>query len=45
MADKSKMNLEWSKQCLDGQNWDLEKALQAFESTKLEGKIPKEAYN
>ena len=45
MADKSKMNLEWSKQCLDDQNWDLEKALQAFKSAKLEGKIPKEAYN
>ena len=44
MADKTKMNLEWSKQCLDAQNWNFQQAFVAFEQANREGKIPAEAF-
>jgi len=45
MADKTKMNLDWSKQCLDAQNWNFQKAFAAFEEANRTGKIPSEAFN
>jgi len=44
MAEKSRMNLDWSKQCLDAQNWNLEQALNVFVEAKEQGKIPAEAF-
>lgn len=44
MAEKSRMNLDWSKQCLDAQNWNLEQALNIFVEAKEQGKIPAEAF-
>jgi len=44
MAQKSGMNLEWSKQCLDAQSWNLEQALNVFVEAKEQGKIPPDAF-
>ncbi|KAJ8014867.1 hypothetical protein DPEC_G00020230 [Dallia pectoralis] len=41
---KSSMNLEWSKKCLQDNNWDFNKAAQIFTQLKTEGKIPDVAF-
>ncbi|KAH9514235.1 Nuclear RNA export factor 1 [Bulinus truncatus] len=43
MAD-SKMNAEYSFQCLQANNWDYIKAGQEFTAMKTQGKIPPEAF-
>lgn len=44
MAQKSGMNEEWSKRCLQETNWNLEAAFEAFQRASNEGKIPITAY-
>jgi len=45
LAQETKMNLEWTKTCLDGQGWNLEQARQAFISAKQKNEIPEEAFS
>merc|ERR1711874_317023 len=44
LAIETKMNLEWTKRCLDGQGWNLEQARHAFLSAKQKNEIPEEAF-
>ena len=44
-SDKSGMNLEFSVQCLEQNNWDFDKAGNMFNEAKAAGRIPPEAFN
>ncbi|XP_056664757.1 nuclear RNA export factor 1-like [Monodelphis domestica] len=43
-STQSGMNLEWSKKCLQDNNWDFPRAAQIFTQLKVEGKIPAVAF-
>jgi len=45
LAQETKMNLEWTKTCLDGQGWNLELARNAFIAAKEKNEIPPEAFS
>merc|ERR1712083_559521 len=45
LAQETKMNLEWTKQCLEGQGWNLEQARNAFIAAKEKNEIPPEAFS
>jgi len=45
LAQETKMNLEWTKQCLDGQGWNIEQARNAFLAAKQKNEIPEEAFS
>ena len=45
LAQETKMNLEWTKRCLDGQGWNLELARNAFIAAKEKNEIPPEAFS
>ncbi|GAB0094938.1 Nuclear RNA export factor 1 [Sergentomyia squamirostris] len=44
MAQKSTMNLDWSRKCLEETNWDFEKAAFVFSELHKQNKIPPEAF-
>ena len=44
-SQKSGMNLQFSGQCLEQNNWDFDKAAGAFSEAKAKGLIPPEAFN
>ncbi|XP_060522572.1 nuclear RNA export factor 1 [Cylas formicarius] len=44
IALKTGMNLEYSIQCLEGNEWDLFRAFAAFETLKSQGSIPPQAF-
>jgi len=44
-SQKSGMNLQFSAQCLEQNNWDFDKAANAFSEAKAKGLIPPEAFN
>ena len=44
-SQKSGMNLQFSAQCLEQNNWDFDKAAIAFSEAKAKGLIPPEAFN
>jgi len=43
-SQKSGMNLRFSAQCLEENNWDFDKAAQVFSDAKAKGVIPPEAF-
>ena len=43
-SQKSGMNLRFSAQCLEENNWDFDKAGQVFSEAKAKGLIPPEAF-
>ena len=43
-SQKSGMNLRFSAQCLEENNWDFDKAGQVFSEAKAKGAIPPEAF-
>lgn len=44
-SEQSKMNVFYSKQCLEEYGWNLDQAWQVFESMKASGQIPQHAFN
>ena len=44
-SQKSGMNLQYSAQCLEENNWDFDKAAVVFSEAKAKGSIPPEAFN
>lgn len=44
LSQQSKMNLEWSKKCLNDVQWNFEAALTAFNRVHELGQIPPEAF-
>jgi len=44
LAQKTGMNENWAKQCLEPNAWDLEKSFTAYETARSQGKIPQEAF-
>jgi len=45
LAQETKMNLEWTKKCLEVQGWNLEEAKNAFLAAKQKNEIPEEAFS
>ncbi|XP_023562769.1 nuclear RNA export factor 1 [Octodon degus] len=43
-STQSGMNLEWSQKCLQDNNWDFNRAAQAFTHLKAKGEIPEVAF-
>ncbi|ENN77920.1 hypothetical protein YQE_05597, partial [Dendroctonus ponderosae] len=44
LALKTGMNLEWSIKCLDGNEWDYNRACAIFQNLFSQGKVPPEAF-
>ncbi|XP_055390592.1 nuclear RNA export factor 1 [Condylostylus longicornis] len=44
MSERSGMNLEWSKKCLEDTNWDFNYAAFVFDKLQKESKIPPQAF-
>ena len=45
LGNMTKMNVEWCKRCLEETGWDLQIALNSFNSANSNGQIPPEAFN
>ncbi|CAG7821748.1 unnamed protein product [Allacma fusca] len=43
-CEKSLMNMEWARKCLDENGWDLERSMYVFSELNNAGKIPPEAF-
>uniref|UniRef100_A0A1A9X5U0 NTF2 domain-containing protein n=1 Tax=Glossina brevipalpis TaxID=37001 RepID=A0A1A9X5U0_9MUSC len=44
MSMRSHMNMEWSKKCLEENNWDYNHATLVFDKLQKENKVPPEAF-